>query len=194
MSPLTSSADTAPLTTPRLVLNRLVGDDVAVVTELAGDRAVADTTISIPHPLDRHTARTWLQRLATSDALGDSLHLAVRRRYEGDLVGVATLREIDRGHEQAELSFWIGRPYWGQGLAGEAVGALITYGFTALGLNRIYAYHMVRNPASARVLERQGFTQEGLLRQRVKKWDVYEDVVVRALLRRDWVGAAPRRK
>ncbi len=174
------------LTTPRLVLSPLGVDDAPVVAELAGDRAVADTTISIPHPLDGQAARAWLQRLTAGDALGESLHLAIRRRYEGDFVGVAALRAIDRAHEQSELSFWMGRPYWGQGLAGEAVAALVGHGFTALGLNRIYAHHMVRNPASARVLDRLGFTEEGLLRQRVKKWDIYEDVVVRALLRRDW--------
>jgi RimJ/RimL family protein N-acetyltransferase len=188
---MTTAADPTPirLTTPRLALGPLGHEDAAVIAELAGDRAVADTTISIPHPLDGPGARAWLQRLAASDALGESLHLAIRRRYEGDVVGVAALREIDRAHEQAELSFWVGRPYWGQGLAGEAVGALITHGFTTLALNRIYAYHMVRNPASARVLDRLGFREEGLLRQRVKKWGVYEDVVVRALLRRDWAGA-----
>ncbi len=46
---------------------------------------------------------------------------------------------------------------------------------------------MVRNPASGRVLEKIGFVREGLLRQRVRKWGVYEDVVLCALLRRDRV-------
>jgi RimJ/RimL family protein N-acetyltransferase len=180
------NTDTLRLTTPRLALSPLALGDAAVVAELAGDRAVADTTISIPHPLDGPTARSWVQQLVTSDERGASLHLAIRRRFESDFVGVAALREIDPAHEQAELSFWVGRPYWGQGLAGEAVSALIDHGFTSLGLNRIYAYHMVRNPASARVLDRLGFAEEGLLHQRVKKWGIYEDVVVRALLRSGW--------
>lgn len=49
---------------------------------------------------------------------------------------------------------------------------------------------MVRNPASGRVLEKIGRKQEGLLRHRVRKWGVFEDVVLLAILRADWAGTA----
>ena len=49
---------------------------------------------------------------------------------------------------------------------------------------------MVRNPASGRVLARIGMKQEGLLRQRVRKWEVFEDVVLMALLREGWAAAS----
>jgi RimJ/RimL family protein N-acetyltransferase len=98
---------------------------------------------------------------------------------------MVSLRSIDREHEEAELSFWIGRPFWGRGYATEAAGAAVDRAFDALGINRIVAHHMVRNPASGRVLAQLGFRQEGLLRERVKKWGIYEDVVLMALLRRD---------
>jgi hypothetical protein len=65
----------------------------------------------------------------------------------------------------------------------DVLDALVDYGFGALSLNRIFAYHMVQNPASTRVLERPGFSQEGLLRQRVRKWGTYGDVSIRAVLR-----------
>jgi len=68
----------------------------------------------------------------------------------------------------------------------EALQAAVRYGFEGLGLNRLYAYHMVRNPASGRVLEKNGFVQEGLLRQRVRKWGRFEDVALWAILRREW--------
>ena len=45
---------------------------------------------------------------------------------------------------------------------------------------------MVRNPASGRVLEKIGMKREGLLRQRVRKWGVFEDVVLLAILREEW--------
>jgi len=60
------------------------------------------------------------------------------------------------------------------------------YGFEVLGLNRLYAYHMTRNPASRRVLEKNGFRKEGVLRQRVRKWGKFEDVALWAFLREDW--------
>ena len=64
------------------------------------------------------------------------------------------------------------------------------FAFESLGLNRVYAHHMVRNPASGRVLAKLGMQREGLLRQRVRKNDAFEDVVLCALVREDWAGVS----
>jgi len=169
----------------RLLLDSLSEADVASLVELAGDSAIADTTISVPHPLDERVAHEWLAGLAQAMALGSAEHFAIREASGAPLVGMVSLRGIDREHEEVELSFWIGRPFWGRGYATAAAGAAVAHAFDVLSLNRIVAHHMVRNPASGRVLARLGFRQEGLLRERVKKWGVYEDVVLMALLRRD---------
>ena len=81
------------------------------------------------------------------------------------------------------MGYWIGVPYWNKGYCSEAAKALIGYGFDELGLNRVFAEHMVRNPASGRVMEKAGMTYEGTLRQHVKKWDRYEDLKVYGILR-----------
>ena len=94
------------------------------------------------------------------------------------------MRDIDTEHCQAELGFWIWVECWGKGFAAEAGRAVIDYRFLELPLNRIHAHHMVRNPASGRVLEKLGLKREGLLRQRVRKWSVFEDVILMAILRR----------
>ena len=86
---------------------------------------------------------------------------------------------------QAELGFWIGREWWGQGYASEAAASVILFGFDKVGLNRIFAHHMARNPAAGQVLRHVGMQCEGVLRQRVRKWGVYEDVVLYAILRED---------
>jgi ribosomal-protein-alanine N-acetyltransferase len=101
------------------------------------------------------------------------------------LIGCAGLRDIDLEHMQAELGFWIGVDWWGQGYAREAAAAVIQFGFEQLGLNRIYAHHMARNPAAGQVLLHTGMQREGLMRARVKKWGLYEDVVLYAILRED---------
>jgi RimJ/RimL family protein N-acetyltransferase len=104
------------------------------------------------------------------------------------------LREIDAEHSQAEMGFWIGVQSWGKGYATEAARRVVRYAFEELKLNRVYAHHMVRNPASGRVLEKVGLKREGLLRQRVRKWGVFEDVVLLAILHDDWAqmsGEAP---
>lgn len=172
--------------TARLTLRPFQPEDAEPLRMLAGDRAIADTTISVPHPFTAEDARAWITDYARADSASMHRYFAVVLRSEGTLVGVVALRDIDREHAQAELSFWIGRAYWGRGLATEAAGAALRFGFEELELNRVTAYHMVRNVASRRVLARLGFQGEGLLRQRVRKWGVFEDVLAYALLRAEY--------
>ena len=98
------------------------------------------------------------------------------------MIGAVGLR-IEREDQRAELGYWIGRPYWNQGYCTEAARAVLDFGFEQLGLNRIYASHFTRNPASGRVMQKLGMTHEGRLRQHVRKWDAFEDVEVYAVLR-----------
>src|SRR5204862_7847414 len=107
---------------------------------------------------------------------------------ENEFVGTAGLRDIDSEHGQAEMGFWIAVDCWGRGYATEAAQALLEFGFGILQLNRIYAHHMLRNPASGRVLEKVGMKKEGILRERVRKWGVFEDVAIMAVLRKEWPG------
>jgi ribosomal-protein-alanine N-acetyltransferase len=83
----------------------------------------------------------------------------------------------------AELGYWLGRPYWGQGLTTAAVRAVTGYGFEALGLERVFALPYARNPASARVLEKAGFTLEGVLRRSAFKDGEFVDQRLYAALR-----------
>jgi RimJ/RimL family protein N-acetyltransferase len=175
------------LPTLRLLLRPFRPADAELLSCLASARQIADTTISIPHPYALEQAQRFIAGHAEERRRGRAFHYAVVPAAAEDLIGSVELRDIDREHEQAEISFWIGTGNWGEGYATEAVGAVVDDSFTRLGLNRIYAHHMVRNPASGRVLEKIGFVREGLLRQRVRKWGAYEDVVLCALLRRDRV-------
>jgi RimJ/RimL family protein N-acetyltransferase len=163
-----------------------------MLSRLAGKREIADTTISIPHPYSEQQARQWIAGFADLLPQGKVVVFGMTLKRAGSLVGTIGLRDIDAEHSQAELGFWVAVEYWGQGYATEAARAVVAFGFGQLGLNRIYAHHMVRNPASGRVLVKIGMKQEGLLRQRVRKWEVFEDVVPMALLREEWTEAWQR--
>lgn len=180
---------TETIQTARLTLRPFRSEDAEPLQALAGDRAIADTTISVPHPFTPEHAQAWISEYGRPEPDPPHRYFAVVLRSEGSLIGVVALRDIDREHAQAELSFWIGRAYWGRGLASEAAAAALGFGFGEMALNRVTAYHMVRNAASRRVLTRLGFQGEGLLRQRVRKWGVFEDVLAYALLRADYVAA-----
>ena len=178
--------DQPTLVTPRLVLRPYQQEDSDGLARLAGERAIADTTISIPHPYTTATARARISDWQIDAENRSAYHFAVCRAAAEGLIGGVELRAIDWEHLQGELSLWIGVTQQGRGYAGEALGELIGYGFEQLGLWRLYAYHMVRNPASGRVLERVGMRREGVMRDRVCKWGRFEDVVMSAILRSEW--------
>lgn len=177
------------LTTERLILRPLTLEDAPVIQQLAGRKEIADTTISIPHPYSEQQARDWISDHMEACAQLKGVVFGVELTHTNQLIGTIGLREIDQEHLQAEMGFWIGTHWWGRGYATEAAKRAIRFGFEELGLNRIYAHHMVRNPASGRVLEKSGMQREGLLRQRVRKWGRFEDVVILAILRKDWENA-----
>ncbi len=158
--------------------------------QLAGRREIADTMISIPHPFSEEQAREKIASYQIELEQGKAVHFAIQLKSSKQVIGAVELRAIDAAHKTAELSLWIGVEWWGQDFASEAAQVMVDYGFKHLGLNRIYGYHMIRNPASGRVMEKISMKKEGLLRQCVWKWDRFEDVVLMAVLREDWVASA----
>jgi ribosomal-protein-alanine N-acetyltransferase len=159
--------------------------DAPVICRLAGRWELADTTISIPHPYSIEQAREWIIVVSELFARGQCAVFGMQSKDDGSLVGTVGLREIDSEHLRAELGYWVAVESWGRGYATEASRAVLDYGFNQFGLNRIYAFHMLRNPPSGRVLTKIGMKQEGLLRQGIRKWGVFEDVVLMAKLRGD---------
>ena len=176
------------LETAQLILRPYTLGDALTVARLAGRREIADTTISIPHPYSEQQARDWITRHIEGRSQGKEVVFAVVTKTDMQLVGAVGLRGIDQEHSQAEMGFWIGVDWWGRGYATEAAQALLRFGFETLGLNRIYAHHMLRNPASGHVLAKIGMTQEGVLREWVRKWGAFEDVALLAILKKEWLG------
>jgi RimJ/RimL family protein N-acetyltransferase len=169
------------LRTQRLVLRPFEIADAPRVRELAGAREVARNTILIPHPYPDGAAEEWISAHEKRIEEGD-FSFAID---DGELVGAIGLH-MKRDYERAEIGYWLGVPFWGRGYATEAVAAVIRYGFEELKLNRIYAGYFSRNAASGRVMEKNGMKYEGSLRQHVKKWDEFVDVIYYGILRSEW--------
>ncbi len=95
---------------------------------------------------------------------------------DGAAVGGLSLmpgEDIDR--TSAEIGYWLGREFWGRGIATDAVRAVTAYAFDNLGFTRVFAVPFARNPASARVLEKAGYTEEGMMRRSAVKDGVIID-------------------
>jgi RimJ/RimL family protein N-acetyltransferase/predicted N-acetyltransferase YhbS len=162
------------------------GDDLR---RLAGDRAIADTTLQIPHPYRVGMAEEWIMTQRPRFESGEQVVFAVVLRESGQLIGAMGL-VIESKFRRAELGYWIGRPYWGNGYCTEAGLAILEYGFESLNLNRIHAYHFKRNPASGRVMQKLGMKHEGSSPQHIMKWGVFEDVELYGIIRSEWMNTA----
>jgi ribosomal-protein-alanine N-acetyltransferase len=165
----------------RLILRGLIASDAAEVQRLAGAFEVADTTQNIPHPYENGLAEEWIKRLGTVFHDGEGVTFAIVLKSNMRLVGGISLMSIEKDH-QAELGYWIGVPFWGEGICTEAGLLVADYAFTVLGLARLHARHMSRNQPSGRVLRKIGFSHEGSLRAHVKKWGKFEDVETYGLM------------
>lgn len=178
------------LETARLVLRAFVPGDAPRVRELAGDRAIAATTMNIPHPYPEGAADEWIASLPELFASGRVVSFAVTLRATGELIGGCGLR-LNELHKRAELGYWIGKPYWNNGYATEAAKAVIGYAF-ARGFNRVFAEHYHTNPASGRVLRKAGMSFEGVLRQHMIKWGEPMDMHIYSILASEHESGAAR--
>jgi [ribosomal protein S5]-alanine N-acetyltransferase len=165
------------LTTPRLVLRPLREEDAAPLFSMWSD-ADAMRYFSFPPMTSLEQARERVVRGAKMSSAGVDLICVLTSQATGEVLGDCALFRVDEQCRRAEIGFSLQRRHWGSGYMNEAVSALIAHAFGTAGLRRLEADIDPRNLASARLLERQGFVREGLLRER---WMVNGEVSDSAL-------------
>ena len=172
------------LITERLILRPHSLQDTKDLQRLISDREIASTSTNIPHPYTLEDAVEFLSKRQENYEKTGSPQFAITHK-DGYFIGGIGLR-INKENEIGELGYWIGKPYWGQGYCTEAAHAVVRYGFETLGLNRIHARYMTRNPASGRVMQKIGMKHEGHLRQDIKKWGKFDDAEIYGILRSEF--------
>ncbi len=170
------------LQTERLILRAFQMDDAPAVNKYVSEKAIAATTLNIPHPYTLEMADEWLGTHKEAFENGQAVRFAITLGDSGNLLGAIGL-EITAAHERAEIGYWIGKPHWGKGYCTEAALAVLQYGLDSLGLERIFATHFRKNSASGRVMQKAGMKHEGRLRHHIKKWGEFEDLEMYAILR-----------
>ncbi len=117
-----------------------------------------------PRPYRLGDAIAWIDR--QSAAIGLPTHFAIE--HDGSLVG-STGFDVGTGPRAGSLfaGYFIGKAFWGNGFATDALRTLTAYGFTLPGVYRLWANVMAPNVASMRVLERAGYAKEAILRNAI---------------------------
>ena len=161
-SPALKSAEFAPIATERLTLRPLRPEDAKSLHRLVNDWAVSRTLAAVPFPYPRELADEWIASTHSELATGTAWHLAITGEDSGSelLVGVVGLRRLSKS-SAGRLGYWVGRRFWGHGVATEAAGKLARWALANLDLDRLEANVATDNPASAAVLRRIGFRECG---------------------------------
>jgi 8-oxo-dGTP diphosphatase len=162
LDPLAAPDTFAALATERLILRPLVPEDAEALHRLVNDWEVTRNLAVVPFPYPRELADQWILSTRSQLAQGAAYELAITGREEEHevLVGVVGLR-IDVEARCGRLGYWVGRRFWGHGVATEAAGRLARWALANLNLDRLEAGVVTDNPASAAVLRRIGFRQTG---------------------------------
>ncbi|MFH5184026.1 GNAT family N-acetyltransferase [Paenibacillus sp. TAB 01] len=172
------------LETARLILRLFEPSDAKMVQSLAGNEEVASTTLSIPHPYPDGAAEAWIERIRNAFQTGDIYSFAIVNKVDKMVIGCVSLR-VSKIENQAELAYWVGRHFWGQGYATEAAQRVVKFGFEELALKCINAAAMLRNPASYKVMQKIGMKPKDNFSKQVLKSGVYEDLVHYGLVKSD---------
>ncbi len=145
------------LQTKRVLLRPPVAADISRFVPLLNDFEVTRNLSRVPHPYTEDDGCAWIVRVAGERVRGDSYPFVVVEKTAGMLLGMCGV------HPQLDfmLGYWIGKPYWGQGYATEAVRRVAKFAFDELGANALTASWMHDNPASGRVLEKIGCKPNG---------------------------------
>jgi len=156
-----------------LILRPLKDSDAEVLATLANNKKIWDNIRDkMPHPYNVNDARFFIN--STKENVPQVTFAIVRDDEFCGVIGLILQSDVYR--LSAEMGYWIGEPYWGQGITTEAIDILSDYGFESLGLIRIYAGVYEYNLGSMRVLEKNGFLKEGVARKAViKNGGIYDE-------------------
>ena len=173
------------LETARLILRPFQVDDADDVRRLAGDIRISKQLSRMPHPYSEGIAEEWILAHEADYRAGKSLNFAITLKRTGELMGSIGLHPKE-DLLRAEVGYWVGVPYWGNGYTTEALKEMLRFGFDDFSLQRIYAIHFVTNPASGRVMEKAGMKLEGFMRLGASTLQGLRDCMQRAIIKPDW--------
>lgn len=180
-----------PLYTERLIVRRFEDADCGPLAAYRNDPAVA-----LYQSWEQCTLAEARMLVADNKAMpfgvpGEWIQVAIALRTGGQIIGDLAVKILERDARQAILGFTVAASHQRRGLGSEAVGAVMAYLFTAMGLHRVTAECDPRNHASWRLMERLGMRREAhCLRSLWYKGD-WADEYRYAILRDEWHARHP---
>jgi RimJ/RimL family protein N-acetyltransferase len=173
---------------PRIILRHFQERDLAAFVAYRRDPDVARYQSWMT--MSETQARSFIREMGQAEpgVRGAWFQFALELRATGDLIGDCAMQVKEEDDRQAEIGFTLARHFQGQGLATEAVTALLGYAFGTLHLHRVIALVDVRNQPSIALLERLGLRREGHFLQSYWLKGAWIDEYLYALLATEWTA------
>lgn len=175
-----------PLQTERLALSSLTEADAPALHRQRSDEELMRY---IPRVRTKNTedALAMIRKISGSIDKNEALIWAIREKNRADMIGSIGLVHLYPENNSAELGYMLESPWHGKGLMSEAIQAVLAYAFRTLNLNRIEAITDPENHSSNRILERNGFIAEGILKENFLFEGRYLDSKYYALLKSQYL-------
>nr|WP_319401586.1 GNAT family protein [uncultured Carboxylicivirga sp.] len=170
----------------KLILRPWKAEDLKNLVTYANNWNIAKfLTNQFPHPYTIEDGKAFVE-FANRD---QPVHIFAIVFNDEAIGGVGIHPQGDIHIKNAELGYWIGEPFWGQGIVSKAVNQIINFAFTTYDIDRIYASVFGSNLGSQKVLQKNNFKLEARFENTVFKKDRYEDEIFYGLRREDWENA-----
>ena len=155
------------------------GDEVSLQKNADNSKVSSCLMDRFPYPYTMDHAIHWVNILANQDPLVN-FAITIDDEVIGG-IGIEPREDVYR--KTAIIGYWLSEELWGKGIMPEAVKLVTEYAFNHLGFIRVQASVYSKNPASMRVLEKAGYTKEGVMRNAVIKNGVVMDEHMYAILK-----------
>ena len=146
-------------------------DVPSLVTHANNRRIAMQLRDGFPHPYTARAGRNFIRHVL-SNPPETAFAIAVSGKAVG---GIGFVLQPDVERVSAEIGYWLAEPFWGRGIATEALIALTKHATATHGLTRMFAVPFAANAASCRVLEKAGYALEARLRRSAIKDGVVID-------------------
>ncbi len=159
-------------------------EDLDNLVHHANDPEVACfMTDGFPHPYTPEHGKAFIE-YANRDKPVHIFAIEVNGKAAG---GIGIHPQTDIMRKNAELGYWLGKAYWGQGIVSKAIPQMITFAFDNYDIERLFARPYGNNPASCRVLEKAGFKLEARIEKNIYKLGEFQDELIYGF-RRSWLN------
>ncbi len=164
----------------KIILRTLKNSDAQSIFININDKKIYNYTDIKPISLLK--VLSFIKKINKEFNKKESYQFGIEYLDKKGIIGMIGLAGIDNKNKKAEIEFWLGKNYRGQGVMTESAQLILKFGFRKLRLKRVFAKTLSDNAASVRLLKNVGFYYEGMMRKALFERKKWKDVSIFSML------------